>query len=74
MLHTADSERRQFQQLRAGAEREFQRLLPRVPLVAVSVTTVATPIPRPVLELRRGNALPQQASVLTPTSTFRKRK
>jgi hypothetical protein len=74
MFHTVDSERRQFQHLRAAAEREFARQPPRPQLVAATVAPNAETIPRPLLELRRNPMLPAKPSVLTPTATFHKKK
>ena len=72
MLHTTESEERQFRQLRAGVEREFNRSTARPPAPqGVSTNQLTDGVARPILELQRP-PLHSIPSTLTPTTNFRK--
>ena len=73
MLHTNDSEARQFQQLKVAALREYNRQPPRVPLQAATVAPRADPIARPVLDLKVSRMSNTPPTVPVPTTTFRRK-
>jgi hypothetical protein len=71
MLHTNDSEQRQFALLRAGAEREYAPAGAK-PLLVVTPGTV--PIPYATLDIKRTPRTAGQPSTLQATKSFVKLK